>query len=45
LPPPAAPVPLRRSARLRKVPTCPDNVYGDSRAPTEIERDIWWTRM
>ena len=30
-PPPAEPVPLRRSAQLRKVPTCPDNVYGDSR--------------
>ena len=30
------PVPLRRSAQLRKVPTCPENVYGEGRHPTEI---------
>ena len=40
LPPPAEPVPLRWSAQLRKVPTRPDNVYGDSRHPTTIESDI-----
>ena len=43
------PVPLRRSARLRKVPTRPGNVYRLGRHPTEIEKDITqkrtWTRM
>jgi hypothetical protein len=44
-PPPAEePVPLRRSSRLRKVPTRPGNVYRDSRHPTEVEKDIEWTR-
>ena len=40
--PPSAkePVPLRWSLCLRKVPTCPGNVYGDGRHPTEVERDI-----
>ena len=40
-PPPASePVPLRRSAQLRKVPTCPDNAYGERRHPTDIEKGI-----
>jgi len=44
-PPPAEePVPLRRSSCLKKVPTHPGNVYGDGRHPTEVERDIVWTR-
>ena len=38
--PPADPVPLRRSARLRNIPTRPDNVYGERRHPTAIQRDI-----
>ena len=38
------PVPLRRSMRTRKVPTCPGNVYRDGRHPTEVERDVAWTR-
>jgi hypothetical protein len=40
--PPSAPepVPLRRSAQLRKVPTCPDNAYGECRHPTDIEKGI-----
>src|SRR6266853_6537919 len=29
---------------MRKVPTCPGNVYGDGRHPTQVERDIEWTR-
>src|SRR5216683_1238837 len=29
---------------MRKVPTCPSNVYGDGRHPTEVEKDIEWTR-
>ena len=49
-PPPAPePVSLRRSVQLRKIPTCPGNIYGEARHPTEIERDIMqrrtWTRM
>jgi hypothetical protein len=46
-PPPPAPAPeppLRRSARLRKIPTNPDNVYGDSRPPSQIESDVRRTR-
>jgi hypothetical protein len=44
-PPPAEePVPLRRSSHLRKVPTRPGNVYGDGRHPTEVEKDVEWTR-
>jgi len=44
-PPPAEePVPLRRSSHLRKVPTCPGNVYGDGRHPTEVEKDVERTR-
>ena len=39
-PPTAEPVPLRRSAQLRKVPTHPDNAYGESRHPTDIEKGI-----
>jgi len=38
------PVPLRRSTQTRKVPTCPSNVYGDGRHPTEVEKDIEQTR-
>ena len=38
------PVLLRRSMRLRKVPTHPGNVYGDGRHPTEVEKDIEQTR-
>jgi hypothetical protein len=34
------PVPLRRSACLRKVPTGPDNAYGECRHPTDIEKGI-----
>jgi hypothetical protein len=30
---------------LRKVPTQPSNIYGDSRHPTEVEKDIEWTRI
>jgi len=29
----------RRSEQLRRVPTCPGNVYGEQRHPTDIERD------
>jgi len=29
---------------MRKVPTCPGNVYGDGRHPTEVEKDIEQTR-
>jgi hypothetical protein len=44
-PPPAEePVPLRRSSRLRKVPTRPGNIYGDGRHPTEVEKDVERTR-
>jgi hypothetical protein len=44
-PPPAPePVPLRRSVRLRKVPTHPDNAYGECRHPTDIEKGIRQTR-
>jgi hypothetical protein len=43
-PPAEEPVPLQQSSCLRKVPTCPGNVYGDGRHPTEVERDIVWTR-
>jgi hypothetical protein len=44
-PPPAEePVPLRWSLCLRKVPTCPGNVYGDGRHPTEVEKDVERTR-
>jgi transposase InsO family protein len=32
----------RRSERLRKVPTNPDNIYGD-RHPSKVSRDIEWT--
>ena len=39
-PPILAPVLLRRSTQLRKVPTHPGNVYGDGRHPTEVEKDI-----
>ena len=43
LPSPVPPVPgpsqPRCSTHERRVPTCPDNVYGD-RHPTEITRDI-----
>ena len=50
-PPPAEePVPLQWSSQLRKVPTCPSNIYGDGRHYTEVEKDvsglglgkIWW---
>jgi hypothetical protein len=34
------PVPLRRSVQLRKVPTHPDNAYGEHRHPTDIEKGI-----
>ena len=49
-PPPAPePVPLRRSGRQRKVPTRPGNVYGESRPPVAIEKDIernrTWKKM
>jgi hypothetical protein len=49
-PPPAPePVPLRRSQRLRKIPTRPGNVYGERRTPVEIEKDIQrnrtWDKM
>ena len=33
-------VPLRHSERLRKIPCREGNVYGESRHPLEIERDI-----
>ena len=41
-PPPPAPEPAlpRRSVRLRKVPTRPDNVYGEDRHPTQITKDV-----
>jgi hypothetical protein len=39
-PPMLEPVPLRRSARLRKVPTQPNNAYGEHRHPTDIEKGI-----
>jgi hypothetical protein len=39
-PPVPEPVSLRRSARLRKVPTHPDNAYGERRHPTDIEKGI-----
>ena len=39
-PPVPEPVPLRRSVRLRKIPTRPGNIYGEGRHPTEIERDV-----
>ena len=32
--------PLRRSSCQRKAPSRPDNVYGDNRTPTDIERDL-----
>jgi len=35
----------RRSERLRRVPTCPGNVYGEQRHPTDIERDMRCTQM
>jgi len=38
------PVSLRRSTQMRKVPTCPCNIYGDGRHPTEVEKDIEQTR-
>jgi len=34
----------RRSERLRRVPTCPGNVYGEQRHPTDIERDTRHTQ-
>jgi hypothetical protein len=44
-PPPAEePVPLQWSSQLRKVPTCPSNIYGDGRHPTKVEKDIEQTR-
>ena len=42
VPPVPGPSQPRRSTRERRVPTRPDNVYGD-RHPTEITRDIVWT--
>ena len=30
----------RRSEWLKKIPTCPGNVYGECRHPTEIEKDV-----
>jgi hypothetical protein len=39
-PPVPEPVPLKRSVRLRKVPTHPDNAYGECRHPTDIEKGI-----
>jgi len=30
---------------LRRVPTCPGNVYGEQRHPTDIERDTRHTQM
>jgi hypothetical protein len=43
------PAPLRRSDHLKKIPTCPGNVYGDRRHPTAIEKDVQqkhtWRRM
>ncbi len=29
---------------MRKVPTRPSNIYRDGRHPTEVEKDIEWTR-
>ena len=44
-PPPAPePVPLRRSEHLRKIPTCPGNVYGEGKHLTQIESDIQRTK-
>ena len=42
IPPPPLPQrsPLRRSERLRKILTRPENVYGESRHPTDIQKDI-----
>src|SRR6201984_1837554 len=42
-PPPPAPQP-RRSQRNKRVPTHPGNVYGESRHPANIERDVRRTR-
>src|SRR6201984_2230440 len=42
-PPPPAPQP-RRSQRNKRVPTRPGNVYGESRHPANIERDVRRTR-
>jgi hypothetical protein len=42
-PDPTSSVEPRRSARLRKVPTDPDNVYGE-RHPAKVSRDIERTR-
>jgi hypothetical protein len=39
-PPTPEPVPLKRSAQLRKVPTHPDDAYGKCRHPTDIEKGI-----
>jgi hypothetical protein len=39
-PPAPEPVPLRRSAQLRKVPTHPDNAYGECKHPTDIEKGV-----
>jgi hypothetical protein len=38
----ASPQPLRRSKRQQKTTTCPGNVYGEDRPPTQIEQDIRW---
>jgi len=35
----------RRSEQLRRVPTRPENVYGEQRHPTDIERDMRRTQM
>jgi len=35
----------RRSEQLRRVPTCPGNVYGEQRHPIDIERDTRCTQM
>ena len=40
LPSAPEPVPLQRSAQLRKVPTRPGNIYRESRNLTQIEKDI-----
>ena len=39
-PPTPEPILLRRSMQLRKVPTHPDNAYGEHRHPTDIEKGI-----
>jgi len=52
-PRPSVPVPSpsapRKSGRQRKVPTRPDNVYGERRHPTEVTKDIerkrTWKRL